>query len=117
MLEAGTRRCQSKRRNRTESIPFCQCRPSNPRRTANRLIPTGSNPEQIALQISVPILDWGRSESRLRTADANQKLANYTVEQDRQTFEQEIYTEVILFEMQKDQAVPNRASRYHRLRK
>jgi outer membrane protein len=50
-----------------------------------------------------PILDWGRSKSRIKTALANQELTRYAVEQDKQTFIQQIVTQVTLFEMMKDQ--------------
>lgn len=55
--------------------------------------------ESIQLELDIPILDWGRSKSRTKTAEAEQKLAEYTIEQDRQNFKQEIYTQVTLFDM------------------
>jgi outer membrane protein len=51
----------------------------------------------------IPILDWGRAKSRIRTAQANLQLTEYTVEQERQLFIQQIVTQVTLFEMMKDQ--------------
>jgi outer membrane protein len=57
----------------------------------------------IQLQFTLPILDWGRAKSRVRTAMANQQLAEYTVEQDKQTFKQQIVTQVTLFNLMKDQ--------------
>ena len=47
----------------------------------------------------MPILDWGRSRSRTRTAEAEKKLTEYTIQQDLQNFKQEIYTQVTLFQM------------------
>jgi outer membrane protein len=64
------------------------------------------NPQdQQLLQLSfvIPILDWGRSKSRTRTAEANQQLTAYTVEQDKQVFIQQIVTQVTLFDMMRDQ--------------
>jgi len=57
----------------------------------------------LQLNFVYPILDWGRSKSRIRTAMANQELIRYTVEQDKQTFVQQIVTQVTLFDMMKDQ--------------
>jgi outer membrane protein len=57
----------------------------------------------ITLQFNVPILDWGRSKARVRTAEANEQLVEYTVEQDKQTFKQQIVTQVTLFNVMKDQ--------------
>jgi outer membrane protein TolC len=64
------------------------------------------NPQdQQLLQLSfvIPILDWGRSKSRTKTAQANQQLTEYTVEQDKQIFTQQIVTQVTLFDMMRDQ--------------
>ncbi len=55
--------------------------------------------ESIQLELDIPILDWGRSKSRTKTAEAEQQLTEYTIEQDRQNFKQEIYTQVTLFDM------------------
>lgn len=61
------------------------------------------NQQSVELQLSIPVLDWGRSKSRTKTAQANEQLITYTVEQDRQTFKQEIVTQVTLFNMMKEQ--------------
>ncbi|QKJ30333.1 TolC family protein [Mucilaginibacter mali] len=57
----------------------------------------------VQLQFSLPILDWGRSRSRVKTAEANEQFTNYAVEQDKQTFKQQIVTQVTLFNMMKNQ--------------
>ncbi|MET0242936.1 MAG: TolC family protein [Flavitalea sp.] len=57
----------------------------------------------LQLEFTIPILDWGRSKSRTKTAEANLRLAEYTVEQDRQNFTQEIITQVTLYDMMKEQ--------------
>jgi outer membrane protein TolC len=61
------------------------------------------NQQAIQLEFDIPILDWGRSKSRMKTAKANQQFTEYAVEQDKQVFTQEIYTQVTLFEMMKEQ--------------
>jgi outer membrane protein TolC len=50
-------------------------------------------------------LDWGRSKSRIKTALANQQFTEYAVEQDKQTFKQQIVTQVSLFNVMKEQLV------------
>jgi outer membrane protein len=55
------------------------------------------------LEFDIPILDWGRSKSRLKTAEANKQFTEYAVEQDKQNFTQEIVTQVTLFDMMKEQ--------------
>jgi outer membrane protein TolC len=55
--------------------------------------------QQFNLTLSVPVLDWGRNKSRMRTAMANKKLNDYIIAQDETNFEQEIMTQVRQFEM------------------
>jgi outer membrane protein len=57
----------------------------------------------VQLQFQVPILDWGRAASRRQTAKANQELVAASVEQDRLNFEQEVRTQVRLFNMLREQ--------------
>ena len=57
----------------------------------------------VQLEFDIPILDWGRSKSRTKTAEANLQFTEYAVEQDKQIFTQEIVTQVTLFDMMKDQ--------------
>lgn len=57
----------------------------------------------LQLAFDIPIMDWGRSKSRTKTAEANLKFAEYSVEQDKQNFTQEIITQVTLFDMMKGQ--------------
>lgn len=46
--------------------------------------------QRLNVTLSMPILDWGRSKSRVQTALANQELTQYTLTQEIQNFEQEI---------------------------
>ena len=55
--------------------------------------------QTVGLRIDVPVLDWGRNRARMRTALANQKLNDYTIQQDEVIFEQEIVTQVAQFEV------------------
>ncbi|PUZ30030.1 Outer membrane protein TolC [Chitinophaga costaii] len=61
--------------------------------------------QEVQLTFSIPILDWGRSKSRTKTAEANLEFTAYAVEQAKQTFTQQIVTQVTLFDMMKDQLV------------
>ncbi len=61
------------------------------------------NQQLVTLEFVVPILDWGRAQSRTKTAEANQTLTQYTVEQDQQNFQQQIYTQITLFDLLKEQ--------------
>ncbi len=59
--------------------------------------------QRINLTLSVPILDWGRSKSRVQTALANKELTEYTLAQEVENFEQEIITLVSRFEVLRSQ--------------
>lgn len=61
------------------------------------------NQQSIRLGFSIPIVDWGRSASRIKTARANQELIEYSVAQDEINFNQEIYTQIRQFEMLREQ--------------
>lgn len=65
------------------------------------------NQQLLQLQFSIPVLDWGRSKSRTKTALANEQFTEYAVEQDKQTFKEQIITQVTLFNMLKDQIASN----------
>ncbi|MFY0605435.1 MAG: TolC family protein [Cyclobacteriaceae bacterium] len=62
-----------------------------------------NNQQRVNLTLSVPIVDWGRSKSRIQTALANQELTQYTLAQEVQNFEQEIITLVSRFEVLRSQ--------------
>lgn len=65
------------------------------------------NQQLLQLQFSIPVLDWGRSKSKTKTAQANEQFTMYAVEQDKQTFRQQIITQVTLFNMLKEQIASN----------
>lgn len=49
--------------------------------------------------LSVPVLDWGRNKSRIRTAIANKEFNDFDIAQEEVNFEQEVITQVRQFEM------------------
>ncbi|WP_128545904.1 TolC family protein [Larkinella soli] len=55
--------------------------------------------EYVEIQFVLPIMTWGRAQARTETARANQQFARQSVEQDKLTFEQAIYTQVTLLKM------------------
>lgn len=59
--------------------------------------------QSLEIQLSIPVLDWGRSKSRTKTAQANEQFTTYAVQQDQQIFKQQIITEVTLYNMMKEQ--------------
>ena len=73
--------------------------------TLSKVYHSPQDQQLLQLEFDIPILDWGRSKARTNTAQANLKFTEYAVEQDKQTFTQEIVTQVTLFDMMKDQLV------------
>lgn len=65
------------------------------------------NQQLLQLQFAIPVLDWGRSKSVIKTAQANEQFTQYAVEQDKQNFRQQIITQVTLFNMLKEQIASN----------
>lgn len=59
--------------------------------------------QRVQLGFSIPIVDWGRQKARVKTAAANYQLVQYTIEQEKVNFEQEVYTQVKTLEMLRDQ--------------
>jgi len=57
----------------------------------------------VQLGFEIPIMDWGRRKSRVKTAEANQKMVQYTVDQEAINFDEEVLTQVRQIEMLKDQ--------------
>ena len=60
--------------------------------------------ESVRLEFVLPIMTWGRNKARSEIARANQQFAQQSVEQDKLTFEQQIFTQVTLLQMLQKQA-------------
>ena len=59
--------------------------------------------QQVRLSMSIPILDWGRSESQVKLAESRRELVIYDVEKDRQDFERGVVVMVEQFNLIKIQ--------------
>jgi outer membrane protein TolC len=55
--------------------------------------------QRFNLSFNVPILDWGRNKSMMKTAYANKKFSDYVIAQDEVIFQQEIITQVRQFDV------------------
>lgn len=76
---------------------------SNSALTLPKVYQHPQNQQLLQIEFDIPILDWGRSKSKLKTARANEQFTSYAVQQDKQNFMQEINTQVTLFDMLKGQ--------------
>ncbi len=61
--------------------------------------------QSLRIGFEIPIVDWGRQKSRVKTAEANRTLEEYTVQLDEMNFSEEIFTLVKQFKMLRDQVV------------
>jgi outer membrane protein TolC len=60
------------------------------------------NQQQVTLGFSVPLVDWGQQKGRVKTAQAQLQLTQYTVEQEQTAFEQSVLTQVNQIELLKE---------------
>lgn len=58
---------------------------------------------QVSLGFVMPILDWGSARGRIKLAESQEELVFTSVEQEEIDFEQNIYLEVMQFNMQENQ--------------
>ncbi len=61
--------------------------------------------KQVRLALSIPILDWGRSTSRIKMAESQRELVLYDVANDKRDFERGIVVQVEQFGLLKDQMI------------
>ncbi|MBP6871350.1 MAG: TolC family protein [Bacteroidales bacterium] len=59
--------------------------------------------QKVNLALSVPILDWGRARGEIKLKESNYELEQTSVEQEVIDFEQNVFLNVMEFNMQKDQ--------------
>ena len=59
--------------------------------------------EGISLRINVPILDWNQSRNRYRNAQSRMEVTEAQVQQQETTFKQDVFLEIMSFNMQEDQ--------------
>jgi len=59
--------------------------------------------QQVVFGLTVPILDWGKARGQIKMAESNLDLVRTSIEQERIDFEQNIFIEVMQFNMQEKQ--------------
>lgn len=63
------------------------------------------NQQRFSLGLEIPILDWGLGRGKYKMAQSSQELVRITVEQSRTDFVQNVYLNVMQFNLQDDQFV------------
>ncbi|MFD2999336.1 TolC family protein [Pontibacter toksunensis] len=61
--------------------------------------------QRLRVGFNMPVMDWGRTDARLGTATANEKLVRANIEQQRINFDQEIYLNVKRFRVLRKQMI------------
>ncbi|MCU4177640.1 TolC family protein [Carboxylicivirga sp. N1Y90] len=56
--------------------------------------------QQLGISLNVPILDWGKRKGQFKMAQSRQEITRIAVEQAIQSFEQEVITKVLGFNLQ-----------------
>ncbi|MFA8436267.1 MAG: TolC family protein [Marinifilaceae bacterium] len=59
--------------------------------------------ERLRVGLSIPILDWGKGKGKYRIAQSNREVARLSVRQSAVDFEQNVYLQVMRFNMQDEQ--------------
>jgi len=59
----------------------------------------------LRLTFSIPILDWGRSESEVKLAESRKDLVEFDVIKDKEAFERQVVVQVEQFSLLKDQLI------------
>lgn len=59
----------------------------------------------VSLSLGVPILDWGQGKGKVKMAQSNMELTKIQLQQEQTDFEQNIFLQVMQFNMQHEQVV------------
>jgi outer membrane protein TolC len=78
---------------------------SNSAETMTGIYQQPERQQTLSLQLSIPILDWGQSESAVKLAESQRELVIYDVEKDRTDFERSVIVQVEQFSLLKDQLI------------
>lgn len=62
-----------------------------------------NNSQKLQIGFNIPIIDWGQGRGRVKMAESQLELANVQISQDQIDFEQNIYLQVMQFNLQDDQ--------------
>ncbi|MCG8308188.1 MAG: TolC family protein [Cytophagales bacterium] len=101
VLEAKRNVEQAKRDNRLNAEVNLSYGTTNVAAHMPEIYQNAQTLQTLNFNVSMPILDWGRAKSLYKTAEANLKLVEYTVQQEKINFNQEIITQIEYFRMLK----------------
>src|SRR5690606_387365 len=103
ILEAERDVAKAKGDNGLNATLFATFGLTNRANTIPDIYQDANDQQSVRIGFTIPVVDWGRSASRIKTARANQELVQYTFTQDEINFDQEIRTQIRKFEMLRGQ--------------
>lgn len=110
LVEADRDIAQARGRNGLNANLFAAFGFANQAQTIPAMYVNPSNQQELKVGFQIPVVDWGRSASRIKTAEANRKLVQYTIKQNEINFKQEIYTLVKQLNMLREQVALNESA-------
>jgi len=63
------------------------------------------NEQQLQIGFTIPIIDWGQGRGRVKMAQSNRELVDVQISQEQADFEQNIFVQVMQFNLQDDQVL------------
>ena len=103
MLEAESELNRAKREGRFDAELFASFGLSQTSTEISNAYVDPLDEERVTLGITVPILDWGRARGNIKMAESSLDLVTTAVEQEKIDFEQNVFLNVMQFNMQEKQ--------------
>lgn len=107
LIESDSRLTKVKAENGFNADLFISFGVTNSDSSIRELYSTSQNKQNISVGFAMPIVDWGRSQSKVRTAQLLKELEKQSVNLEMDNFRSEVITEVEQFEMYKEQLTVN----------
>ncbi len=103
MLEAESELNRAKREGRFDAELFASFGLSQTSAEISNAYVDPLDEERVTLGITLPILDWGRARGNIKMAESSLDLVTTAVEQEKIDFEQNVFLNVMQFNMQEKQ--------------
>jgi outer membrane protein TolC len=103
LLEAEDDLYRAKREGRFDASVFASFGLTQSSATIPDAYKNPYNSESVVVGLTVPILDWGVARGRIKMAESGLDLVETSIEQERIDFDQNVFLNVMEFNMQKKQ--------------
>ena len=103
ILEAESELYRAKRDGRFDAQIFASFGLTQSAETLPDAYKNPYNEERLNVGLTMPILDWGKARGNIKMAESNLDLVETAIEQEKIDFEQNVFLQVMQFNMQKKQ--------------